>query len=103
MNKTTLTSPSQSIRPDANARADALCWASRLTTHVVDARAVAANAAPIFAWLAEATDRPDLSARCSAAWQQSSNDMKGGRAPDDDPAAFCQRATVLYRAIVGAA
>ncbi|MEV8634323.1 hypothetical protein AB0395_21975 [Streptosporangium sp. NPDC051023] len=82
-------------------RDDALCWASYRTIGVADPEAVVANAAPILAWLGEASSKEDLQARMWACRQQSRNDMDGNRARDNDTTAFVERAAVLYAAMIG--
>ncbi|MFI9846723.1 hypothetical protein ACIHFD_57555 [Nonomuraea sp. NPDC051941] len=85
----------------ADARADALRWSSRLTINRHDPLAVIRNAEPMLAFLAAATDEHDLYLRQRAGNLQSANDDE--REPDDDGAAFALRAAVLYGAMTGAA
>ncbi|MEU4234359.1 hypothetical protein AB0F17_59640 [Nonomuraea sp. NPDC026600] len=97
-----------STRPDsidpierADAHADALGWASRLTSERHNPLLVIINAEPIFQWLAAALDEQDLALRLRAGDLQSANDDECG--PDDDGAAFVLRAALLYDAMTGAA
>jgi hypothetical protein len=97
-----------SIYPDsldpierADARADALGWASRLTAERHNPLLVIINAEPIFQWLAAAVDEQDLALRLRAGDLASAND--DDCEPDDDGAAFVLRAALLYDAMTGAA
>jgi hypothetical protein len=80
-----------------DARADALGWASRLTTERHTPLLVIINAEPILQWLAAAADEQDLALRLRAGDLASANDDE--REPDDDGAAFVLRAAVLHEAM----
>lgn len=85
----------------ADAYADALNWASALTRERANPLTVIANAEPLFAFLAAATDEDDLLLRARAGQLQHANDDE--READDDGEAFALRAAVLYGAMTGAA
>lgn len=80
-------------------RQEILNYAARFTTRTGDPETVTANAAPLAAWVSEASDGDDISTRVRALRQHAGNIRRYADAPDapmDDPEAFLAGARKLY-------